>query len=154
MWWRRPGRPRGMREGPSRAHAKTWARWRTDLSVPADVFVDLFEPRDQQLDPGIVGEDGRGTGELAAEDAAEHRIEEQHGVRAKRTVRPAGLQEVDCGRGQAAELDLACNLLNELVALLVGRLEREAHEPPGRTDWAFTIASTSMSRMGPRRSSI
>lgn len=122
--------------------------------VPGDVFVDLLEPRNEQLDPRVVGEDRRRARKLTAEDAAEHGIEEQHGIGAQRAVRPAGLQEVDGRCRQATQLNLSRDLLDELVALLVGRLERKAHERAGRTGWAFTIASTSMSRMAPRQSSI
>jgi hypothetical protein len=61
---------------------------------------------------------------------------------------------MDRGCRQAAQLDLARDLLDELVALLVRWLEREAHEPPGWTFWAFTIASTSISGMALRQSSI
>ena len=57
----------------------------------------------------------------------EGRVEEQHRVAAERPIRPAGVQEVDRRRGQAAELDLAGDLLDEIVALLVGPLAREAH---------------------------
>src|SRR5947207_13847274 len=135
MWWRRPGRPRGRLGGRSRPRAKTWDRWRSVLCVPADVFVDLLEPGNQQLDAGVVGEDCRRTSELAAEDAAQHRIEEQHRVRAQWPVRPAGLQEVDRRCRQPTQLDLARDLLDELVALLIRWLEREAHEPPGWTFW-------------------
>ena len=51
-------------------------------------------------------------------------IEEEHRVRAERPVRPAGLEEMDGRPGQAAQLDLAGDLLDELVALLLGRLVR------------------------------
>ena len=68
----------------------------------------------------------------------EDRVEEQHRVRAERPVRPAGLQEVDRRRGQAAELDLAGDLLDELVALLVGPLAREAHAGISRRSTPMT----------------
>src|SRR5207342_2542394 len=88
---------------------------------------DLLEPRDQQLDPRVVGQDqGRG-GVLAAEQPAQDRIEEEHRVRAERSVGPARLQEMDRGSGQAAELDLAGDPLDELVPLLVAPLPGQAH---------------------------
>ena len=71
-------------------------------------------------------------GELAAEQAAQHRVEEQHRVRAERPVRPARLEEVDRRTGQATQLDLAGDLLDELVALLLGRLEGRRHTEPPR----------------------
>ena len=58
--------------------------------------------------------------EVAAEHAAQHRVEEEHRVGAERPVRPARLEEVDRRAGQAAQLDLAGDLLDELVALLLG----------------------------------
>ena len=90
--------------------------------VPGDLFVELLEPRDQQLDAGVVGEDlARPTARSPPNTPAQHRVEEQHRVRAERPVRPARLEEVDRRTGQAAQLDLAGDLLDELVALLLGR---------------------------------
>src|SRR4029079_10979607 len=45
------------------------------------------------------------------------------------------LEEVDRRTGQAAELDLAGDLLDELVALLLGRLVRRAHAAPPPMGW-------------------
>src|SRR2546422_9747920 len=100
------------------------------LRVPGRLFVELLESHDQLLDPGVIGEDLGGAGELAAEQAAQDRIEEQHRVGAERAIRPARLEEVDGRTRQAAQLDLAGDLLDELVALLLGRLVREAHAIP------------------------
>ena len=69
---------------------------------------------------------------LAAEQAPQDRVEEEHRVRAERAVRPARLEEVDGRAGQAAQLDLAGDPLDELVALLVGPLVREAHARTAR----------------------
>ena len=69
-------------------------------------------------------------GEVAAEHAAQDRVEEEHRVGAERAVRPARLEEVDRRRRQAAQLDLARDLLDQLVALLLVGLEREAHAAP------------------------
>ena len=55
-------------------------------------------------------------GELATEQAAQHGVEEQHRVGAERPVRPAGFEEMDGRAGQAAQLDLARDLLDQLVA--------------------------------------
>ena len=66
-------------------------------------------------------------GELAPEHAAQDRVEEEHRVRAERPIRATGLEEVHRRGGQAAQLDLAGDLLDELVALLLGRLVRQAH---------------------------
>lgn len=99
---------------------------RRPLRVPGDFFVELFQPCDELLDSRVVGKDLRGAGEAAAEQAAEDRIEEQHRVGAERAVGSAGLQEVDGGARQAAELDLTGNLFDELVSLLLGRFVRKA----------------------------
>ena len=96
----------------------------------ADLLVDLLEARDEQLDAGLVGEDLAGGRQVPPEQAAQGRVEEEHRVRAERPIRAARLEEVDGRRRQAAELDLAGDLLDELVALLLGRLERQAHRPP------------------------
>src|SRR5215218_9853199 len=72
------------------------------LRVPCRLFVDLLEPRDQQLDPGVVGQDGARAGDLAPEHVAQDRIEEQHRVGPEGPVRTARLEEVDGGRGQPA----------------------------------------------------
>src|SRR5262245_51505608 len=87
--------------------------------VPGCLFVELLEPGDELLDAGLVGEDLAGRGGLAAEQPVERGIEEEHRVRAKRAIRPAGLEEVDRRPGQAAQLDLAGDLLHELLALLL-----------------------------------
>ena len=91
---------------------------------------DLLEAGDEQLDAGVVGQDLAGRRELAAEDPAQDRVEEEHRVGAERAVRPAGLEEMDGRAGQAAELDLARDLLDEFVALLLGRLVRAHAGPP------------------------
>ena len=57
-------------------------------------------------------------GQIAAEDAAQDRIEEEHRLAAQRTVRPAGLEEHHRRAGQATQLDLARDALDELVARL------------------------------------
>src|SRR3954451_12969848 len=97
--------------------------------VPDHLVVGLLEARDQELDAGVVREDLARRREVATEHAAQDGIEEQHRVRTEGPVRPAGLEEVDGRPGQAAELDLPGDLLDELVTLFLGRLER-AHEAP------------------------
>ena len=96
----------------------------TRSGVPGDLVVRLLETGDEQLDAGVVGQDLAGGGEVAAEDATQDGIEEEHRVGAERPVRPAGLEEVDGRTGQAAQLDLAGDLLDELVALLLGGFVR------------------------------
>ena len=116
------------------------------------------QSRDQLLDPGVVGEDLGRAGELAAEQALQHRIEEQHRVRAERSVGPAGLEEMDRRPGQAAELDLAGDLLDELVALLLGRARtgssRDAAArraaPIGAPDVAASAVSNAWYAAAPR----
>src|SRR4029450_12436510 len=103
------------------------------LGVEGDLFVELFEAGDQLLDAGGVGEGLGGGREAAAEQAVERRVEEQHRVRPQRPVWPAGLEEVDGRSGQAAELDLPGDLLDELIALLLGRLVGQAHAIPRPT---------------------
>ena len=95
--------------------------------VPGDLFVDLLEPRDQQLDSGLVGEDLGRRRVVAAEEAAEDRVKEEHRVGAERAVRSARLEEVDGGPGQATELDLAGDPFHQLVALVLRPLIGEAH---------------------------
>src|SRR5438093_12732599 len=112
---------------PAPASAQAAAAGSAALRVPGGLLVELLEARDELLDPVVVREDLGGRRQLASEEPVEDRIEEQHGVRAERSVRPAGLQEVDRRRRQAAELDLAGDLFDELVALVVGGLERHAH---------------------------
>ena len=69
--------------------------------------------------------------ELAAEQAVQHRVEEQHRVRAERPVRPAGLEEVDrrarSGRGAGSRGRPARRARR--AAPRVG-LVREAHATP------------------------
>ena len=62
--------------------------------VPAVGLVQLLEPVDQRLDPGVVAQQLARRRDLAAEQLAQHRVEEQHRGRAERPVRPAGLEEV------------------------------------------------------------
>src|SRR5687767_440005 len=109
---------------PARTHV-------TGSGVPAGLLGEVLESLDQLLDPVLVGEEGGGARHLAAEQPVQHRIEEEHRVRAERPVWPRGLQEVDRGRGQSAELDLARDLLDHLVALLVTQGAGVAH---GRMD--------------------
>ena len=73
-------------------------------------------------------------------------IEEQHRVRAERPVGPAGLEEVDGRAGQAAQLDLAGDLLDELVTLFLGRLVREAHPMPPLTGAGDAVSETAAPR--------
>ena len=58
-------------------------------------------------------------GQLAAEDAAQDRVEEEHRLAAERPVRPAGLEEHHGRAGQAAQLDLAGDRLDDLLADLL-----------------------------------
>src|SRR3954447_16449553 len=103
--------------------------------VPGDLVVRLFEPGDEELDPGVIGEDLAGRGEVAAEQTAQDGVEEQHRVRAECPVRSARLEEMDGRTAQAAQLDLAAGLLDQLVALLVGRLVRSRHIAPPPIGW-------------------
>ena len=123
--------------GPS----PTPSRLSSTSGVPGDLFVDLLEPRDELLDPGVVGQDGRRARELSAEQVAQHGIEEEHRVRAQWPVGPAGLEEVDGRRREAAELDLAGDLLDQLVTLLVGGLERQAHRARPTASAVVAVAS-------------
>ena len=119
-------RHRQMLPGVGRTGRPSISR-RARSTVPDELVVELFEPRDEQLDPGVVGEDLGRRGEVATEHAAQDRVEEQHRVGPERAVRPAGLEEMDGGRRQSAQLDLPRDLFDEVVALFLGRLEREAH---------------------------
>src|SRR5450759_4361966 len=86
--------------------------------VPGDLFVRILEPLDELLDADVVGQDLRGGGHFAPEDAAQRGIKEDHGSAAERPVWAAGLQEQHGRGGEAAHLDLPGNLLDEIVALL------------------------------------
>jgi hypothetical protein len=63
----------------------------------------------------------------------------------ERPVGPACLEKMDRGRGQAAELDLPGHLFDEFAALLLGRLDREAHatlvEGCGAVVWAIAASN-------------
>ena len=91
------------------------------------VVVLLFKPRDEQLDPGVVGEDLRRGRQLPAEHAAQDRVEEQHRVCAEGPVRTARLEEMHGRSGHPEQLDLPGHLLDELVPLLLAGSERGVH---------------------------
>src|SRR5688572_22176485 len=95
--------------------------------VPGELFVELLEARDQHLDARVVGHDLAGGRQVPTEDAAEHRVEEEHRVGAERAIRPAGLEEMHRRGCQPAQLDLARDRLDELVPLLLGGLHLEVH---------------------------
>src|SRR3954452_8767566 len=118
------------RRGPRRVRARVPQDPRASSGVPDDLVVGLLAPRDEQLDPGLVRQDLARRRKIAAEDAPQHGIEEEHGVRAERPVGPARFEEVDRGTCQATELDLPCDLVDELIALLLGRLEGVHDGPP------------------------
>src|SRR5690349_14554992 len=129
------------------------SRARAPSRVPAVDLVQLLEAVDEGLDPGLGAHQlGRGR-RLAAEDLAQHGVEEQHRRSAERPVRPARLQEMDGGTREPPQADLPGHGLHEGFPTLVERFERQAHEPgsssrcassgsgatpsgwPGPTDW-------------------
>jgi len=71
-------------------------------------------------------------------------------VRAERSVRPAGVEEMDRRGRETAELDLAGDLLDELVALLVRGIAHAAPDPaatepseaPSSPAASFTVAAS------------
>src|SRR4051812_4829016 len=99
----------------------------TPLGVPGHLFVDLLETSDEQLDPRVIREDERCRGIVAAEEAPQHGVEEEHRIRAEGPVRAARLEEMDRRAGETAELDFPGDALDELVALLVAPLVGQAH---------------------------
>ena len=119
--WRRADieREEGSRVARHRAHASG----ASGQASQATRFVELPETDDQHLDARIIREDLAGRGQAATEEPAQRRVEEQHRVRPERAVRPACLEEADGWRRQPAQLDLAGDLLHELIALLVAGLE-------------------------------
>ena len=86
--------------------------------VPGRLFVRILEPLDELLDAEIVGQDLAGHGQLATEDASQRGVEKYHRAAAELAVWTARLEEEDGGYCQAAQLDLAGCLLDEIVALL------------------------------------
>jgi len=89
------------------------------LGVVRDLFVRILQAFDQLLDAEIVGQELCGNWKIAAEYVMERGIEEDHGATAEGTVRAAGLEKQDRRRGQAAQLNLASCLLDEVVAVLI-----------------------------------
>ena len=77
---------------------------------------------------------------LAAEHPAQHRVEEEHRV-ARRAAGTAGSPRGSGPpAGQAAQLDLAGDPLDELVALLLGRARTgDAHAAAARTPAAAPV---------------
>jgi len=85
----------GARLGGHRGNASGSGGARRRSGVPGDLLVDLLQARDEQLDARLVGEDLARRGEIAPEHAAQHRVEEEHRVRAEGPIGTAGLEEQD-----------------------------------------------------------
>src|SRR5262245_26501391 len=120
----RPNRSRaalGERSSPDHATGSGGS------GVPAGLLGEVLETLDELLDAVLVGEQCARARELAAEEPVQDRVEEQHRVRPERPIRARGLEEVDGRAGQAAELDLARDLLHELVALLIAEAAGLSH---------------------------
>ena len=77
----------GHRRRCYRLAARASALGRPRSGVPADLLVELLEPGDELLDPGRRRPGSRSPRQLAAEHAAQHRVEEQHRVGAERRGR-------------------------------------------------------------------
>src|SRR5664280_1126901 len=88
------------------------------LGVVCDFLVRVLQTLDQLLDAEIVGQDLRCDRIIAAEYVMKRGIEEDHRTAAEGTVGATGLQKQDRGHGQAAQLNLARCLFNEVVAVL------------------------------------
>src|SRR4249919_1791364 len=113
--------------GALRVAAPRLRRRRSSSGVPGDLFVQLFETCDELLDSVIVGHDLARGRQIAPEHATEHGIEEEHRVRTERAVRAARLQEMDRWRGEASQLDLARNALDQVVSLVGFDLAGQVH---------------------------
>src|SRR3954453_13754296 len=104
------------------------------LGVPVGGVVVLLEALEHLLDPGVVAEQLADAVETAAEDRPQDRVEERHRVPTERPTWPARLEEMDRRRGQPAELDLARDLLHQLVPALGNPFGRHLmHRRPPRS---------------------
>lgn len=88
---------------------------RSPLGVVTGLFVNLLEPLDESLDAGVVGEHTLRLRQVASEEAAQDRIEEEHGLAAQRMVWTARLEEEDGRSGKAAQLNLSRYELHGLL---------------------------------------
>ena len=122
----RVGGHRQMLPGPPRT------RW---SGVPGELFVELLEASDQQLDARVVGHDLAGGRQVPTEDATEHRVEEQHRVGAERrdtagwprgNARPRTSGRAAGSRGRPVSTSSSrCSSLGSIAKLIGG-------VPPGR----------------------
>ena len=152
-WWRRPYRGRGrLGARSSPVHATRpggWTGRERPSSGQASQAISSSVSSSRAMSSSIPVSSARislAEASSPPNSAAQDRIEEQHRVRAERPVRPARLEEMDRRAGQAAELDLAGDLLDQLVALLLGRFVRAVHAgPPPIGSWVALSAAPNAS---------
>ncbi len=75
--------------------------------VQAGLGLELLEAVDEPLDVVVVGEQLAGAGIVAAEDATQDGVEEEHAQPVEGASPTVGLQEEDGRYGRAPQLDLS-----------------------------------------------
>src|SRR3954462_14212129 len=114
----------------------------TSSGVPGRLLGKLLESLDELLDAVVVGEDRRRAGDVAAEQPAEDRVEEQHGVGAEGVIGPGRVEELHRRCRQAAQLDFTGDLFDELVTLLVAHALHVRHDPFDLLELVASLAAT------------